>query len=148
MKTIALALALCASLPAIAQDNSLWLNVGAVSKHFDESRGYNENNQGLGLEYRLSQNTSILGGVYYNSLRHNTSYLSVNYQPFHYGGWKLGAAIGFMDGYPALANGGAFFAAIPMLSYEGSRFGVNLGAIPTTPQVQGMVMAQLKIRIN
>ena len=47
-----------------------------------------------------------------------------------------------------MKRGSAFFAAIPMASIEGRRFGVNLGIIPSVKNVQGAVLVQFKFRIN
>jgi hypothetical protein len=131
--------------PATAQ---VWLNVGGFSRHFDRNRGFNEHNLGLGLEYRTSPELSYMAGIYYNSVRKNTTYAAVNWQPWSVGPFKVGAAIGFMNGYPAVNSGGTFFAALPMVSYEGRRFGVNFGLIPSTKNVEGAVTLQFKARIN
>jgi hypothetical protein len=126
---------------------NLWINVGGFSSHFSRDKGYNENNAGLGVEYRINPDVSIMAGGYYNSVRKNTSYAAVNWQPWALGNWKLGAAIGLMDGYPALERGGTFFAALPMASWEGKRFGFNLGVIPSMPKIDGAVIVQLKFRL-
>ena len=125
----------------------LWANIGGFSSHFSRDKGYNENNVGLGVEYRLSPDVSVMAGRYYNSVRKNTSYAAVNWQPWTLGGWKLGGAIGLMDGYPALENGNTFFAALPMASWEGRHMGVNLGVIPTMPKIDGAVIVQIKFRL-
>jgi hypothetical protein len=129
------------------KDKNIWVNVGGFSSHFNRDKGYNENNLGFGIEYRMNPEVSLMAGGYYNSVRQNTSYLAVNYQPWAMGEWKLGAAVGFMDGYPALERGGVFFAALPMASYEGKQFGVNLGVIPSIPKVDGAIVIQFKFRL-
>ena len=129
------------------KDKSIWVNVGGFSSHFNRDKGYNENNMGFGIEYRLNPEVAVIAGGYYNSVRQNTSYLGVTYQPWTMGEWKLGAAMGLMDGYPALERGGVFFAALPMASYEGKMFGVNLGIIPSIPKVDGAIVIQLKFRL-
>lgn len=126
----------------------LWLNVGGFSRHFDRQAGHNENNIGLGLEYRTSDELSFMAGSYRNSVRKNTTYAAVNWQPLSMGSFKLGAAVGLMNGYPAMNRGGTFFAALPMATYEGRRFGVNLGLIPSMKDVDGAVILQFKVRLN
>ena len=126
----------------------LWLNVGGFSRHFNRQAGHNENNLGLGLEYRTSEELSFMAGVYHNSVRKNTTYAAVNWQPLSMGAFKLGAAVGLMNGYPAMNRGGTFFAALPMATYEGRRFGVNLGLIPSMKDVDGAVILQFKVRLN
>lgn len=131
-------------------DNELskvWVNIGGFSSHFSREKGYNENNVGFGIEYRLDPEVALMAGGYYNSVRKNTSYAAVSWQPWSLWDWKLGAAIGLMDGYPALERGGVFFAALPMATYEGKRFGVNLGVIPDMPKVDGAIVIQFKFRL-
>ncbi len=126
----------------------LWLNVGGFSRHFHRDAGYNENNLGIGIEYRTSPEISYMAGSYYNSVRKNTTYAAVNWQPWTVGPFKLGAAVGLMNGYPAMNRGGHFFAALPMATYEGRRFGINLGLIPSIKNVDGAVIVQFKLRVN
>lgn len=156
-----LALSMSTAFPVFAQSAStaeaplwqkpageLWLNVGGFSRHFDRQAGHNENNIGLGLEYRTSDELSFMAGSYRNSVRKNTTYAAVNWQPLSMGSFKLGAAVGLMNGYPAMNRGGTFFAALPMATYEGRRFGVNLGLIPSMKDVDGAVILQFKVRLN
>ncbi len=128
-------------------DQSLWLNLGALTYHPNQSQGYNENNSGLGLEYRLKPDTSVMAGSFYNSVYRNTNYAAVNWQPIALGDWKLGLAMGVMNGYPAVNNGDYFVAALPMASYEGKRFGVNLSLIPSVAQIDGALVVQVKFRL-
>lgn len=127
---------------------SLWLNVGGFSRHFDRQAGHNENNLGVGIEYRTSNELSFMAGNYYNSVRKNTTYAAANWQPWSIGAFKLGAAVGIMNGYPAMNRGGNFFAALPMVTYEGRRFGLNVGLIPSLKDVDGAVIVQFKVRVN
>ena len=71
----------------------------------------------------------------------------VNWQPWSIGPIKLGATVGVMDGYPSLAKGGTFFAALPMATWEGKRYGVNVGVIPSIGKVDGAVIVQFKLRV-
>ena len=151
----ALACALICSAPAAfaaAEDTGkepeIWVNLGGFSRHFARDKGYNESNLGLGVEYRTSTELSYMAGAYYNSMRKTTYYAAVNWQPLSIGPWKLGASAGVMNGYPAVAKGGTFFAALPMATWEGSRFGVNLGLIPSIGKVDGAVVIQFKLRVN
>ncbi|TAH12974.1 MAG: hypothetical protein EAZ11_04405 [Curvibacter sp.] len=127
--------------------NTLWVNVGALSYHPNRSNGYNENNRGLGLEYRVRPDTSFIVGSFYNSVRHDSNYAAVNWQPVPLGDWKLGLSLGTMNGYPGVLNGDYFPVALPIATYEGKRFGVNFTVIPTLPQVDGALVVQLKFRL-
>ena len=127
--------------------SALWINAGALSYHFDRAKDYNENNSGVGLEYHLDSETSLMVGTFRNSLRHDTNYAAVNWQPLVRGNWKLGLVMGVLDGYPGVNHGDYFAGALPILSYEGKRFGFNLGIIPDVADVDGAVVVQLKMRI-
>ena len=81
-------------------------------------------------------------------MRKNTTYAAVNWQPLSMGSFKLGAAVGLMNGYPAMNRGGTFFAALPMATWEGRRYGVNVGIIPSMGKVDGAVIVQFKLRVN
>lgn len=155
------ALGMCMALSAGAQSalaadspvwekpaGELWLNVGGFSRHFNRQAGHNENNAGLGMEYRTSHELSFMAGSYRNSVRKNTTYAAVSWQPLSMGSFKLGAAVGLMNGYPAMNRGGTFFAALPMATWEGRRFGVNLGLIPSMRDVDGAVVLQFKLRLK
>jgi len=122
--------------------------VGGFSRHFDRSNRYNERNFGFGIEWRTSEQFAFMAGVYDNSLGKHSQYAAVNWQPWSLGPVKLGAALGVMNGYPALKRGGTFFAALPMASIEGRRFGINLGLIPSMKNVDGAFMLQFKLRVN
>ena len=141
-------LALCSASAALADadEGQLWVNIGGFSSHFNSSKNYNENNAGIGVEYRLSAQTAVMAGSYYNSVRNTTTYAAVNWQPYIVGDWKMGVAAGLMDGYPGIVRGGTFFAALPFVSYEGKKLGVNFGIIPSMAKVDGAVVVQFKIR--
>lgn len=130
-----------------ADPKALWVNVGGFSKHF-EDRGRNETNLGLGAEYRLRSDVSIMAGYHENSLRLRTKYSAVNYQPLMLGPLKIGASVGVMTGYPAMNKGGSFFAALPMVTYEGNHVGFNFGVIPNVPSkyVEGAFVIQFKFK--
>lgn len=127
--------------------SSLWVNIGGFSKHFEDN-GRNETNLGLGAEYRFRDDLSVMAGQHKNSLNLRTRYAAVNYHPFSIGSVKIGASVGVMDGYPAMNKGGAFFAALPMVTWEGERFGANFGVIPNIPSqhVEGSFVLQIKFR--
>lgn len=136
--------------PAEAQEveqSSLWINTGGFSKHFEDN-GRNETNLGLGAEYRFRDDLSVMAGYHKNSLNLRTAYAAVNYQPLEIGPLKVGASIGVMTGYPQKNKGGGFFAALPMITYEGKTFGANFGVIPNIPSqhVEGAFVLQLKFK--
>lgn len=130
-----------------ADKPEVWINVGGFSRHFDRRSDYNERNFGFGIEWRHSPEVAVMAGVYDNSLGKPSQYAAVNWQPWQIGPVKLGAALGLLNGYPGIERGGTFFAALPMATIEGKRFGVNLGLIPSMKNVDGAVLLQFKIRL-
>jgi len=127
--------------------SELWVNTGGFSKHFEDN-GRNETNLGLGVEYRFRDDMSVMTGYHKNSLDLRTRYAAVNYQPFEMGPFKIGASVGVMTGYPMKNQGKGFFAVLPMVTYEGERFGANFGVIPNIPSqhVEGAFVVQLKFK--
>lgn len=126
----------------------LWLNPGMVSYHYDRDRGLNNNNYGLGAEYRVSTVASVTAGRFYNSDREYSNYAGLYYQPFAIGPVRIGAVVGGFDGYPRMHDGGWFLAAIPMLSYEYGRVGLNVALIPTyKDRLYGAISFQLKLKV-
>ena len=132
------------------QQNELWINVGAHSEYFGKKEGardFNEDNLGLGFEYRTSNSYAYTLGYYNNSLDHPTHYAGVFYQPLQWGYARFGAVVGLMDGYPAMNNGNYFLAAIPAVSVEYKRIGMNLLFIPPLPQIVSAVAIQFKFKL-
>lgn len=126
---------------------SLWINPGLYSIHFQD-KGYNNDNWGVGLEYRYSDSQSIAVGGFNNSDSKTSHYLSWYWQPFAIGPVKLGATFGALDGYPDYHDGGWFLAAIPAATYEGNRFGLNVLLVPSyKDKLHGALSFQLKYRL-
>lgn len=133
------------------QLNELWINVGAHSEHFGKKEGasdFNDNNLGLGIEYRTSNTYAYTLGYYDNSLDRPTHYAGVFCQPLQWGYARFGAVVGLMDGYPAMNNGNYFLAALPAVSVEYKRIGMNLLFIPPLPQIVSAVAIQIKFKLD
>nr|ACN58904.1 hypothetical protein AKSOIL_0289 [uncultured bacterium BLR18] len=154
----AIAAAVMLSAPALADDavrfidqqplSEVWINPGFYSFHFDGDKGLNNNNAGLGAEYRFSTVMSATAGRFYNSDRRYSNYAGVYWQPVAVGPFRLGAVAGAFNGYPRARNGGWFPAVIPAISYEYQRFGANIAVIPGyKDRLYGAVSVQLKFRI-
>ncbi len=126
----------------------LWLNPGFYSYHFQRDKGLNNSNYGFGAEYRFSTVASVTAGRFYNSDRKYSSYLGIYYQPFTVGPVRIGAVVGGFDGYPKMRDGGWFLAAIPMLSYEYGRVGLNVAIVPSyKDRLYGAISFQLKLKV-
>lgn len=137
-----------------APDNfstQVWVNPGIYSHHFDRDKNFRSNNVGFGVEVALAPEHRALAGSFINSDRERTRYVAWNWRPLQWkpGGVNVSAGIiaGAFDGYPRYRGGGWFAAAMPVLSIEGERLGVNLSIIPTIPdRLSGAVAVQVKLR--
>ncbi len=129
------------------QINEIWINPGFYSYHVQRSKGLNDNNIGLGGEYRYSTISSFSIGVYDNSDSLTSHYVGWYWQPLAVGSVRCGAVVGVIDGYHTW-NGNWFVAAIPAASIEYKNFGVNLLLIPSyQDKLYGSITFQLKIRV-
>ena len=144
----ALALLLCASGAQAEWDASrLWLNAGFYSAHFDTGKGLRNANPGLGFEYRLDDTWSATAGRFINSDNAHSSYIGAYFQPWRVAGAKLGVVGGVFNGYPKAFNGSWFPAVIPVATWEGQQFGLNVALVPPLKdRLYGAVSFQLKFR--
>ena len=127
--------------------SELWLNPGFYSYHYQRDKGLNDSNPGFGAEYRFSTVASVTAGRFYNSDRAYSDYLGVYYQPVALGPVRIGAAFGGFNGYPKMRDGGWFLAAVPVLSFDYQRVGVNLSIVPSyKDRLYGAISIQLKLK--
>lgn len=130
----------------------VWLNPGIYSLHFDSSKDLRNNNIGIGAEVMLANDHVLMAGNFINSNSARTHFAAYEWRPLH---WQFhgtevsaGIAVGAFDGYPNYHDGGWFAAALPLLSIEGKRLGVNLGLIPTyKDRMDGALAIQVKLRV-
>lgn len=129
--------------------SEIWLNAGMYSYHFQRDKGLNDSNPGFGVEYRFSKTSSLTAGGFYNSDRYTSHYIGWYWQPMSIGSVRFGAALGGFDGYPRMQNGDWFLAAVPAVSYEYQRIGMNIFIIPTyQDRLYGALSFQLKVRVD
>ncbi|MEW6759336.1 MAG: hypothetical protein AB1437_00815 [Pseudomonadota bacterium] len=160
MRAFLLAAALLLPVSAMAQDDGwfskiesdpkseFWLDTGFATYHFDSDKDLNGANKGLGAEYRFNGTTSATIGRFYNSDRQWSNYAGVIWQPYAIGQVRVGLALAAFDGYPKMRDGGWFPAAIPTLTYEYKRVGVNVGIIPSyKDRLYGGISVQLKLKL-
>ena len=158
MRVLLTLAALLAGAPVHAQDwftkidpapkSELWIDTGFATAHFDSDKGLNGANKGLAAEYRFSGTMAATAGRFYNSDRRWSNYAGVIWQPYAVGPVRVGLALAAFDGYPNMRSGGWFPAAIPTLTYEYRRVGVNVGIIPTyRDRLYGGVSVQLKFKL-
>ena len=148
-RLLALVLLTAAGLARADLDSSrLWLNAGFYSAHFDTDKGLRNANPGLGFEYKLDDRWSATAGRFINSDNAHSSYIGAYYQPWTVAGARLGVVGGAFNGYPKAFNGGWFPAILPVASWEGRRFGLNVALVPPLKdRLYGAVSFQLKFRI-
>lgn len=130
----------------------VWINPGIYSIHFDRDKNLRDNNIGLGAEVLFTNDHGAMAGSFINSNRTRSHYAAYQWRPLHWdvAGLNVSAGIvaGAFDGYPNYRNGAWFAAAMPLLSVEGRRFGVNFGVVPTiTNRLDGAFAVQLKFRV-
>lgn len=130
----------------------IWLNAGTYSRHFDRDQDFRENNTGFGAEAWLAENHALMAGTLINSDRARSRYAAYQWRPLHWqaAGIQMGAgiAVGAFDGYPRYHNGGWFAAALPALSVEYGRIGINFFIVPTiADRLDGALSVQLKLRV-
>ena len=161
LATLIMALSNLLAFSAIADDSSswihvvepepkseLWINPGMYSYHFQKDQNLNNNNWGVGLEYRFNSVASATVGNFKNSDNGHSSYVGVYYQPIAIGPIKLGVVAGGFNGYQSTNNGGWFPAVLPAITVEEGRFGANVFFIPTVGDlVHGAISLQLKVKI-
>ena len=128
--------------------SELWINPGMYSYHLQTDQHLNNNNWGVGLEYRFNSVASATVGNFRNSNSGNSSYVGIYYQPIAIGLLRLGLVVGGFDGYQSTNNGGWFPAVLPALTIEGERLGANLLLIPNVgDRVHGAISLQLKLKL-
>lgn len=128
-----------------AYPTSTWINFGMYSFHGNEDVPLNNENYGFGLEYKYSPTQSITGGTFKNSDFEQSRYLGWYWLPLALGPIRFGGVFGVIDGYSKAMNGNFFPAILPAISYQGSRFGVN---IYPTPGFGDYVYTALSFQIN
>lgn len=128
--------------------SELWLNAGFYSYHFQKDKGFNNQNWGLGGEYRYSTVSSIVAGSSYNSVRHTSHYAGWHWHPLALGPIHFGVVAGGVNGYPGANNGGWFPVVIPAASFEYKSVGANLILIPRVNNVvYGALSLQIKVKL-
>jgi len=128
--------------------SELWVNPGFYSYHFDKDKGFNNDNFGIGAEYRYTTTGAVMLGIFDNSDRQTSRYVGWLWQPLASGPVRIGAVVGTIDGYPHMLNGGWFAAVIPTVSYEYRRLGANLLIVPSYQnRLYGAISLQLKLKV-
>ena len=126
----------------------LWVNAGFYSAHFDTDKGLRNSNPGVGLEAVINEDWSATAGGFTNSDDARSNYLGAYYQPWHWGRYKAGVVGGIFNGYPKAFDGGWFPALLPVATWEGERFGLNIAFVPPLQnRLYGAISFQLKLKV-
>lgn len=127
-----------------ASRSDTWLSIGGASVHACHSCGYNNFNPGLGLQHDVDADLRIIGGVYYNSYYRAAVYAGAGYQPLRYGMLRFGVMGGVVTNYENLKIP---VMALPVVSVEGKRFGIDLLGFPSVGSRTGLITANLKYKL-
>jgi len=146
-----LALALTTQRASSEDYPQVWLNPGFLSYHADREADFRENNIGFGAEAVFAPDHGLVAGNFINSQNFRSHYAMYEWRPLHWQpyGVNLSAGLiaGVLDGYPTYHDGDWSFGILPMLFFEGKRFGVNFTVVPGR-NLGGRLMAiQLKLRV-
>ncbi|MDD2915203.1 MAG: hypothetical protein PHP70_07785 [Gallionella sp.] len=128
--------------------SEIWINAGFYSYHFQKDKGFNNQNWGLGGEYRYSTANSIVVGSSHNSVRRTSHYVGWHWHPLALGPVHFGVVAGGVNGYPGANNGGWFPIVLPAASFEYKSVGANLIVIPYVKDVAyGALSLQIKVKL-
>ena len=135
IKALSLCWALLGAMPAGAQTPSeagdVWFNPGFVSYHFPKhAKAFNNTNTGFGVEWRQSAPVSWSAGFFHNSDGARSHYGGAYWTPLQAVGWRWGAFVGVIDGYPQMLNGEAFPFLAPVATREWQQWGVGVSLLP------------------
>ena len=105
-----------------------------ATSHHMRSTNLNENNFGLGIEYKLYPDTYLSAGAYKNSYSKTSAYLGVLYQPLELGDFHFGALAGTINGYPSRNDGKFDLMLSPVVTYRGTKYMVEMPIIISKKQ--------------
>ena len=139
MKRAAAGLLLLASFSAAAACED-WLGVPLGSKH-GGSDNYREFNPGIGFEHRCGR-FGIGGGIFRNSLDRTAIHFGVGATALDFGALKIRVLLLAASGYGTKAG----YVAVPMVSYEGKKYGMDFLVVPPIGDRQWVIGYGVKMR--
>jgi len=130
----------------------VWLNPGFLSYHADRRADFREDNIGYGAEALFAPDHGFFAGNFINSVRSRSTYAMYQWRPLHWRPYGVdmsaGAIAGVINGYPNHRDGGWNLGVLPMLYFEGERFGANFVIVPSRNPDKRLVAIQLKFRVR
>lgn len=135
--------------PQIGAASETWLTASLGSYHFQRGQGYCEVNPGTG--YERGERLRFVAGVFQNSNCRTSTYIGLSYSFVQWGSFSLGGALAAFTGYDKVSKekqreDKVIFAPLPVVSYEASRWGLNLIVLPPHDDFKGGVGVQVKWR--
>jgi len=123
-----------------------FLTASLASYHFERQKGYCETNPGVGIEHG-NEDLRFVAGTYHNSLCLPSDYIGVSWSFLKLGNVRLGMAGLAITGYQKNKRGTeAIYALLPVVAYEGKKWGANVIVIPPYDDFQGCLGFQVKWR--
>ena len=126
-------------IPLVPHAGGLSLHFHGFSYHSEgpsDMRRWNERNWGLGVRYHISEELSLQGGRYRNSLHKTSWYAGVNWFPLDLGnGYHAGAFAMLATGYNSPVNGGL------ALEKRHKNSIITLRGVPPVPDVTPAIIA-------
>lgn len=120
---------LLAATSAHAGDWHLQLHgLSAHDKPRVNGKPWNEKNWGAGVRYQFNPTWGVQAGGYRNSYDRNSEYLLAQYTPLQVGPLRLGAFLGYVDGYGLTTPAGGGL----MATWQGERLSLTTRFVPKT----------------
>ena len=139
-----LVFAICVLLYAINVHAETWITATLASKHINAESKQEEANWGVGIEQGMAKNWRAVAGMYRNSNRRDSLYFGLSWHPLRLGEWRIGAVGMFVGGYETPKHQELVKAVIPVITYEGKRWGLNVPIVPATKDNAGAIGLQAK----
>lgn len=145
---VALAVAFSAGRAAAAEfEPSVAVVGGWHSKHYGAAAGaYNEDNAGIGVQYRTSPTIAYTAGAYRNSIRNTSAYAGVAWTPLAIGEYvRAGVFGGLVAGYdaaPVVPFGG------PMVEATLGRLFVQAVIVPRIGDLNPYTVGAIRVGVS
>jgi hypothetical protein len=127
--------------------DEMWGGIMLRSYHSNRQANYNENNLGAGIECQFNKKWRAIYGVYRNSVYETSEYIGVTYTWKEWGNWKFATGFVAASGYQDdPKDWGIFPYPVPLLVYEGRKWGVNIPLFPPLVGHTGVMALQIKFK--
>ncbi|OZB54549.1 MAG: hypothetical protein B7X42_02110 [Thiomonas sp. 14-66-4] len=145
------------TLPATAPTPPRWaLDISTTSYHTRQwaRDSLNQDNPGLGVEYRCTQNSGFASGFYKNSYSRTSAYAVATYTPLHISlpeGFSVaaGGLAGVISGYTNQEAPARPLMAAALVEVRNARgYGINLIGVPNMGPSAGFIGLQLVVPLT